>query len=196
MRRLLDSINTRSLKPLLCPPAKMEGMFCLAPFSEDGLFYRAKVVGMEVVEETNEVRTTHTLTTSHHPHPQMSIPTPHTTPYTHTLTCLYIHSSHHPHTPSQVYAHVVFVDYGNVEMVNTGVLCELSSSDTELDMQAIECFLTSVKPTIQSSSDGKWSAEANDRFKQLTMSKYLMIQVRQKAEYAILVYLKCVQSLQ
>ncbi|XP_064403082.1 ATP-dependent RNA helicase TDRD9-like [Halichondria panicea] len=130
MRRLLDSINTRSLKPLLCPPAKMEGMFCLAPFSEDGLFYRAKVVGMEVVEETNEV-----------------------------------------------YAHVVFVDYGNVEMVNTGVLCELSSSDTELDMQAIECFLTSVKPTIQSSSDGKWSAEANDRFKQLTMSKYLMIQV-------------------
>ncbi|XP_064400643.1 ATP-dependent RNA helicase TDRD9-like isoform X2 [Halichondria panicea] len=42
---------------------------------------------------------------------------------------------------------------------------------------AIECFLTSVKPTIQSSSDGKWSAEANDRFKQLTMSKYLMIQV-------------------
>ena len=83
-----------------------------------------------------------------------------------------------------------------MEMVNTGVLCELSSSDTELDMQAIECFLTSVKPTIQSSSDGKWSAEANDRFKQLTMSKYLMIQVRQKAEYAILVYLKCVQSLQ
>ncbi len=81
-------------------------------------------------------------------------------------------------------------------MVNTSVLYELSSNDTELDMQAIECFLTSVKPTIQSSSDGKWSAEANDRFKQLTMSKYLMIQVRQKAEYAILVYLKCVQSLQ
>ena len=67
-------------------------------------------------------------------------------------------------------------------MVNTSVLYELSSNDTELDMQAIECFLTSVKPTIQSSSDGKWSAEANDRFKQLTMSKYLMIQVRQKAE--------------
>ena len=72
---------------------------------------------------------------------------------------------------------MVFVDYGNVEMVNTGVLCELSPSDTELDMQAIECFLTSVKPAIQSSSDGKWSADANDRFKQLTMSKYLMIQV-------------------
>ncbi len=163
MRRLLDSINTRSLKPLLCPPAKMEGMFCLAPFSEDGLFYRAKVVGMEVVKETNEVRTTHTS----HPH---------------TLTCLYPLLTPPTHTPSQVYAHVVFVDYGNVEMVNTGVLCELSSSDTELDMQAIECFLTSVKPTIQSSSDGKWSAEANDRFKQLTMSKYLMIQVRKKAE--------------
>ncbi len=99
----------------------------------------------------------------YHPHPH-----PHT-----TLTF-----TPPTHAPSQVYAHVVFVDYGNVEMGNTGVLCELSSSDTELNMQAIECFLTSVKPTIQSSSYGKWAAEANDRFKQLTMSKYLMNQVK------------------
>ncbi len=51
-----------SLKPLLCPPANIEDMFCLAPFSENWLFYRAKVVGMEVIEETSEVCTTHTLT--------------------------------------------------------------------------------------------------------------------------------------
>ncbi len=124
--------------------------------------------------------------------------TPHTltTSHPHTLTYLYPLLTPPTHIPSQVYAHVVFVDYGNVEMMNTGVLCELSSSDTELDMQAIECFLTSVKPIIQSSSDGKWSAEANDRFKQLTMSKYLMIQVRRKAEirYPNLPAV-CVQSL-
>ena len=75
---------------------------------------------MEVIEETSEVCTTHTLT--------LTPPT---------------------HAPSQVYAHVVFVDYGNVEM-----------------------------GTIQSSPYGKWAAEANDRFKQLTMSKYLMNQVK------------------
>ena len=48
----------------------MEGMFCLAPFSEDGLFYQAKVVGMEVVEETNEVPLTPHMSAhfSHTPH--------------------------------------------------------------------------------------------------------------------------------
>ncbi len=85
----------------------MEGMFCLAPFAEDGLFYRAKVVGMEVVEETNEVSTTPLLTptqSSHHPpHHPHTLHTythhpPHLTPPSH-----HTHSHHttHTHTHTQ-----------------------------------------------------------------------------------------------
>ena len=102
----------------------------------------------------------------------MHHPQPHTT---HTLTL-----TPPTHAPSQVYAHVGYL-WTTVTWrwgILHGVLCELSSSDIELNMQAIECFLTSVKPTIQSSSYGKWAAEANDRFKQLTMSNYLMNQVK------------------
>ena len=44
-------------------------------------------------------------------------------------------------------------------------------------LQAFECFLTAVKPSIQLSSDGKWFFEANLRFRQLTQGKYLVIKV-------------------
>ena len=50
MRELQDSIRSHEQTLLTSAPVNMEGMFCLAPFSEDGLYYRAKIleVGLNV----------------------------------------------------------------------------------------------------------------------------------------------------
>lgn len=37
-------ISYRTLKPLVMPSSKMTGAYCLAQFSGDGLFYRAKIL--------------------------------------------------------------------------------------------------------------------------------------------------------
>ncbi len=90
----------------------------------------------------------------------------------------------------------MFVDYGNVEVVSTGVLCELCEEDTVLSMQAIECQLANVRPSLQSSSDGKWSSEANLCLKELTLNKYLAIEVRDTPTFISLKYCKlnCILS--
>ena len=49
LRDLMEAITSRQLSPLILQPSKMPGTYCLARYSGDGLFYRAKI--LEVREE-------------------------------------------------------------------------------------------------------------------------------------------------
>ena len=52
----MDAISKRPLLPLTLPPQKMAGVYCLAKFSVDETFYRAKIANVDATTCMAEVR--------------------------------------------------------------------------------------------------------------------------------------------
>ena len=50
----MQRISSRTLKPFIMPVDKMIGTYCLAQFSGDGLYYRAKILSVNVQKSFQE----------------------------------------------------------------------------------------------------------------------------------------------
>ena len=76
---------------------------------------------------------------------------------------------------------VFFIDYGNVEKVESSALKEISSDHCKLPAQAFTCRLAGVKP-IQ---PGRWSQEASAFLEQRTIGRQLVARRVQAPDVAI-----------
>ena len=74
---------------------------------------------------------------------------------------------------------VTFIDYGNVQTVPLNYLCNLSEYECHLPAQAMECYLTCVKPSTICSVNDNWAETATARFEELVKEKILEIKVRE-----------------
>ena len=80
---------------------------------------------------------------------------------------------------------VTFVDYGNSQTVPLSFLTKLSRFECQLPAQAIECYLTSVRPSAISAAEETWAEEANARLEQLVTDRRLMARVRRGVGEAV-----------
>ena len=53
---MMQSISLRPLSPLVMDCRKMPGVYCLAKYSADGNYYRAKIVSVNTADSSVEVR--------------------------------------------------------------------------------------------------------------------------------------------
>lgn len=72
---------------------------------------------------------------------------------------------------------MTFIDYGNSQMVPISFLMKLSVNECHLPAQAMECYLTCVRPSASSAAEGTWSKAANARFEQIVQDKRLVAKV-------------------
>lgn len=72
---------------------------------------------------------------------------------------------------------VTFIDYGNSQTVPLSCLMNLSSSECKLPAQAMECYLTCVRPSASSAAEGTWSEDANFRLEEIVKDKRLVAKV-------------------
>ena len=70
------------------------------------------------------------------------------------------------------------MDYGNSQTVPLSFLTELSRFECQLPAQAMECYLTSVRPSAISAAEETWAEEANARLEELVTDKRLVATVR------------------
>lgn len=68
------------------------------------------------------------------------------------------------------YVEVFFVDYGNAGEMAIEELRELPTPLLEVPFQAFECRLIKIRPSPIKCPDGKWTAEATNIFKQMTLN--------------------------
>ncbi len=61
LRDLMEAITSRPLRPLIMDPRKMPGTYCLARYSGDGLFYRARILETEVEGKCSAVEVSENL---------------------------------------------------------------------------------------------------------------------------------------
>ena len=68
---------------------------------------------------------------------------------------------------------VEYIDFGNMEWVSFDSLCSMCAVDREEPAQAMEFFLTGIKPPL-----GNWTEEACLVFSNFILDKHLMANVR------------------
>ncbi|XP_050405391.2 ATP-dependent RNA helicase TDRD9 [Patella vulgata] len=73
--------------------------------------------------------------------------------------------------------HVFFVDYGNSEWTPRSSLRALPDDFASIPFQAVECFLSGIRPSTVKCPDGVWSREANSKFRDKVLGKNLFIQI-------------------
>lgn len=76
---------------------------------------------------------------------------------------------------------VFFIDYGNVEKVESNALNDISSDQCKLPAQAFTCRLAGVKPV----QPGRWSQEASAFLERITIGKHLVARRVQAPDVAI-----------
>lgn len=68
------------------------------------------------------------------------------------------------------YVEVFYVDYGNTSQMATEELRELPSQLLDIPFQAFECKMIRIRPSPIKCPDGKWTSEATNVFKQMTLN--------------------------
>ncbi|KAJ8309140.1 hypothetical protein KUTeg_014014 [Tegillarca granosa] len=74
-------------------------------------------------------------------------------------------------------AEVFFVDYGNTSKVRREDLRFLPEELKRYPFQAVECMLKGIRPSAVKCPDGKWTEEANKKFKAMVSGKQLYGQI-------------------
>ena len=73
---------------------------------------------------------------------------------------------------------MTFVDYGNTQTVSLASLTRLLPREYQLPAQALECYLTCVRPAPAHSTEGSaWADTANAYFDELVREKRLVAKV-------------------
>ncbi|XP_060070551.1 ATP-dependent RNA helicase TDRD9-like [Ylistrum balloti] len=68
---------------------------------------------------------------------------------------------------------VFFVDYGNTAVVAREDVRELPDSVSTVPFQAVECFLSGIRPSVIKCPDGRWTEQAHNTFISMVMNKDL-----------------------
>lgn len=72
---------------------------------------------------------------------------------------------------------VIFVDYGNKEIVPVEKLRMLPAETFNIPFLAFECELTEIRPSSVKCPDGKWTKEANNVFTNMVLGKKFLAQI-------------------
>ena len=72
---------------------------------------------------------------------------------------------------------MTFIDYGNSQTVPLSFLTKLSRYECQLPAQAMECYLTCVRPSATYAAEGTWAEVANARLEELVRDKRLLAKV-------------------
>ncbi|KAI8787906.1 ATP-dependent RNA helicase TDRD9 [Biomphalaria glabrata] len=78
---------------------------------------------------------------------------------------------------SSLVAKVFFVDYGNTELIEVGMLRDLPATCLNKPYMALEFYLKGIRPSSVKCPDNSWSPQANALFKSWTLNKLLFAQV-------------------
>ena len=74
---------------------------------------------------------------------------------------------------------MTFVDYGNTEVVQLSCLTRLMPLECQLSAQAMECYLTCVRPSVaHSEEDSTWAESATAHFGEVIRDRRLVAKVR------------------
>lgn len=77
---------------------------------------------------------------------------------------------------------VTFIDYGNMQTVPLTSLTRLMPHECQLPAQALECYLTCVRPAAAHSTEGSaWADTANTHFEDIVCDRRLVARVRGSA---------------
>ncbi|ESP02791.1 hypothetical protein LOTGIDRAFT_110746, partial [Lottia gigantea] len=72
---------------------------------------------------------------------------------------------------------VFFVDYGNTQITPRALLRVLPDAFLSVPFQAVECFLSGIRPSAVKCPDGVWSREANNKFREKVLGRNMFAQI-------------------
>ena len=73
------------------------------------------------------------------------------------------------------------MDYGNTQTVPVTCLTKLMPHECQLAAQAMECYLTCVRPSAAHSSEGSaWAESANAHFEEIVRDRRLVARVSER----------------